>query len=163
MARTEELNTLANSPLRVKAGRNKEADIEKMRPCIQREEAKISALPLQAIRRVLTTVGVTNKDTYIDLIRSNRISPHYKRIIRRYFFDLVRRSRQMTPQSQTQTENSRIGAQVNNATNTLQNYQRNYAGIPPLGRRGSEFEYVGNTRIVKRNAGSRRTRRNRRR
>ena len=163
MARTEELNTLANSPLRVKAGRNKQADIEKMRPCIQKEETKITELPLEAIRRVLTTVGVTNKDTYIELIRGNRISPRYKRIIRRYFFDLVRRSREMTPQPQAQRENARLGAQVNNATSILQNYQRNYAGLPPLERRGSEFEYVGNTRVVKRNAGRRHTKRNRRR
>ena len=110
IATTQDLNSLGNNPMRVVSGRNKVADIEKMRPCIQDLEDKVKALPTETVRNVLRRLKIKNKADFDRIMIDPNITRHQKRMITRYYYDALRRGREV----QNRNKNPDVQSQINN-------------------------------------------------
>jgi hypothetical protein len=96
--------------MRVVSGRNKVADIEKMRPCIQDLEDKVKALPTETVRNVLRRLKIKNKADFDRIMIDPNITRHQKRMITRYYYDALRRGREV----QNRNKNPDVQSQINN-------------------------------------------------
>jgi hypothetical protein len=110
IATTKDLTSLRNNPMRVQSGRNKVADIEKMSPCIQELEDKVKALPTETVMNVLRRLKITNKQSFDRIITNTDITRHQKRMIKRYYYDALRRGSEV----QNRNRQSDVQSQINN-------------------------------------------------
>jgi DNA-directed RNA polymerase subunit H (RpoH/RPB5) len=101
--------------MRVVAGRNKVADIEKMRPCIKELEDKVKVLPTETVMNVLKRLKITNKQSFDRIMTNNNITRHQKRMITRYYDDALRRGREVQNRNKNTDAQSQLNRLYQNA------------------------------------------------